>query len=367
MFGIINLIPTLIVLGILIFIHEFGHFIVAKTSGVTVEKFSIGFGPEIFKFSYKGTIYAISLIPIGGFVKMAGETIEDRKDSELQPNDFLAQGIFKRFSIVFSGPLMNYILAFFLFVILFQIGKPAVKPIVGKLVDGYPAQEAGIMIDDNIIAINGQPINTWTELHTIISQAESDTIDLLVLRENKKNTVTIKPIVDTEQNVFGDDIRVKKIGIYPSDKTVLIKYGFFESIKQSAQVTYYFTKISYQAIYRLIIGKLNLKALSGPLRIIEVTSKTAQLGIVHLINLTALLSISLAIFNLLPIPALDGGHILFIFFEAILRRPIPFKIQERFSQVGFALLMVLMALVTWNDAINSEFFDKVKQAIPFLR
>ena len=361
-----NVLPTVIVLGVLIFIHELGHFVCAKIAGVTVEKFSIGFGPVILKKEYGGTVYAISLIPLGGFVQMAGETLEDKKEDALEPTDFLAQSVKKRFAIVFAGPLMNYVLAFFFLVIVFLCGKPVVAPIIGGLVEDYPAQHAGLCAGDVIVEINGDKILSWDDIQTKINNATSRSVNVFVSRKDETLSFSLEPQVSVGQNIFGDSVEAKKIGVYPGEDVVYVKYGLFDSFKQAAIMTYSITMLTYESIFRLVSGRLSMKALGGPLGIVAVTSKTAKRGIVSLMQLTALISISLAIFNLLPIPVLDGGHMLFILCEVLLKKPVSFKMQERLSQVGFILLMALMVFVSWNDMVKLNVIEKIRDIIPFI-
>ncbi|MBU1862596.1 MAG: RIP metalloprotease RseP [Candidatus Omnitrophica bacterium] len=368
MLGIIqNIVPTLVVLSVLIFIHELGHFLFAKLSGVAVEKFSLGFGPELIKFSYKGTVYALSLIPLGGFVKLAGEVLEDRKEGELKPTDYLSQSLIKRFAIIFSGPCMNYLLAFILLIIVFMSGSPSIAPVIGDIIDNFPAQEAGIIVNDRVIAVDSVEVSTWDEMRKAIGISHNEVITLQVLRGDEERSITLMPKVVSETNAFGDEIHARKIGVVPGDESVFIKYSFPDAVKEAAVSTYSITTLTYRALYRLVTGRLTPRALSGPLGIIMITNRVAKQGIVTLMQFTAFLSISLAIFNLLPIPALDGGHLFFIIFEAIFRKPVNFKLQERFAQVGFTLLMVLMLFVVWNDAINFNLIEKIKQIIPFIK
>jgi len=357
---IVNIIPMLVVLGVLIFVHELGHFIACRICGVRVDKFSIGFGPEIIRWKTKRTHYAISLIPFGGFVKPGGETSEDIEEGGLDKDDYLAQGAGKRFFIVVSGAVMNYIFGFLLFVAIFFVGHPVLSSVVGNLVDGYPAQEAGIMKDDRITSVNEIPVSTWTDLTTTLQKTEGDTLKVSIERDGRMRSITIRPTIDEAKDVFGETKRVVRIGIYPSQEAVAIeKYSLVESFGKSADAVLGFTVITYKAIFYLITGKLSLKAVTGPVGIMAMASQTARLGIIYLMQLMAIISISLAIFNLLPIPALDGGHILFIAIEKVRGKAISFKVQERITQIGFILLMVLMVVVVYNDVVRLDFVGKI--------
>ena len=363
---VMKLIPTLVVFGILVFIHELGHFIFAKLSGVDVEKFSLGFGPELIKFKKGGTVYAISIIPLGGFVKMAGETIEDRDEKNLNENDFISQNVWKRFSIIFAGPFMNYLLAFVMLVLVCLIGRPMPASVVGEVLEASPAYTAGIAAGDKVIAINGEKVSTWEEMHAAIIASEDDVV-FNIERDGAVSAVKVVPEEVEDKDVFGEIVKVRRVGVAPSDERVYIKYPLGESFKQAGLITYNLTVLTYNALARLVTGRLSAKAVSGPLGIMIIAGKTAEKGVVALMQLTAFLSISLAIFNLLPFPALDGGHLFFIAIEAVFRKPVSFKVQERFSQVGFVLLMSLMVFVVWNDAVNFNVVAKVKDLIPFIK
>ncbi|MBI4398920.1 MAG: RIP metalloprotease RseP [Candidatus Omnitrophica bacterium] len=364
---LIQLIPTILVLGLLIFIHEMGHFIVCRMTRVRVEKFSIGFGPEIFAWQSKETRYVVSAIPFGGFVKPQGETSEEQPAgaSATREGDYLAAPIWARISIVVAGAAMNYILAFVLFALIFMMGKPTLAPVIGDFMEGYPAKESGLQKGDEVVAVGGRPVTSWVELTSRIMDNESDSLALDIKRQTRVVQIVIQPKVEEGKDAFGDKTRLNRIGIMPSEKYMIEKYGFLESFQKGWDALWITTWMTYKALWRLITGRLSLKALSGPIGIVVVTGKAAQLGFVYLLQLTALISATLAIFNLLPFPALDGGHLLFLTIEAIFRRPVSLKIQERLTQIGFFLLIVLMVVVMYNDLVNLHFFEKLKSM--FLR
>ncbi|MDD5084516.1 MAG: RIP metalloprotease RseP [Candidatus Omnitrophica bacterium] len=359
----LGIIPTIVVLGILVLVHEWGHFIACRLSGVRVEKFSIGFGPAIFTWKGKETDYILSLIPFGGYVKPAGDSAEDLKERSIKPDDYLAQGVVKRFFIIFSGAFMNYVLGFLLFIVVFFVGHPVVSSVIGGLVDGYPAQEAHLEVGDRVVEVKGKPVKTWVELTDIIQEGEGEKLDLAFERAGKRYTASLTPTVDEATTIFGETKCVARIGIYPSQDAYLIeRFGFFESVGKASSTLLDFTATTYKAIFYLVTGKLSLRNLTGPVGIMAMTSRTARLGIIYLTQLTAILSISLAIFNLLPFPALDGGHILFLAVEALRKKPIRFETQERVTQAGFVLLIVLMVVVMYNDIVRLDLVNKVKNS-----
>lgn len=358
---LLQIIPTIIVLGLLIFIHELGHFIACRMTGVKVEKFSIGFGPEIFAWQGKETKYVISIIPFGGFVKPQGESVEELGgEAHPREGDYLKAPILSRIIIVVAGAFMNYLLAFVLFAFIFMVGKPTISNKVGDFVEGYPAKESGLQKGDEIIAINGTQVANWMELTEKIMDNEKSSIDLDVLRNGKTEHIKISPKVEQGKDAFGDVHRMNRIGVMPAQEYTYEKYGFLKSAQKGWDVLWETTRMTYKALWRLVTGRLSLKMLSGPIGIVVITGKAAELGIVYLLQLTALISATLAIFNLLPFPALDGGHLLFLTLEAIFRRPVSLRIQERLTQIGFVLLMALMVVVMYNDLLNLQFFDKIK-------
>lgn len=356
-----SLLPAIIVLGILIMIHEYGHFLACRASGVRVEKFSIGFGPEIFSIKTKATHFVISLFPLGGFVKPAGESIGELENQKPRPGDYLHAPLYARIFIVSAGVLMNYFLAFVLFIFIFMIGRPVPGTTVSGLVEGYPAVSSGLEAGDKILSVNGVPVKTWIELTEQFSASETPQLVLLVERGGQNIPIQVTPKSETVKDPFGKEETVRRIGIIPNpEANIYEKYGFVKSIGKSWEVCVYYTVMTHKAIFHLILGKLSMKNIAGPVGIINMTGDAAKLGIPYLLQLMAVLSISLAVFNLLPIPALDGGHLLFLIVEGIRGKPVSLKAQEIATQVGFFLLLALMVFIIYNDLANMQFIDKIK-------
>lgn len=362
-----SIIPTLIVLGVLILIHELGHFIACRLLGVEVEKFSIGFGPEVFHWQGKKTRYAISLLPLGGFVKPAGESLSEMEGKAPKPGDYLAAPLFSRMIIVSAGVIMNYLLAIFLFTAVFNVGRPVPGTTIGGFVDGYPAKTSGLQVGDKIIAVNQQPAASWNELTGFFTESSTEVFQLTVERrtEGQPSTrldVAVAPKIEEVKDVFGKTHNLKRIGITPHpEANVFEKYSFIESLKHAWQAVFDLATMSYQAIFYLLTGKLSLKTLAGPIGIVALTGSAAQLGLPYVLQLAATLSVSLAVINLLPVPALDGGHLFFLMIEGLRRKPVSLQVQERASQVGFILLMALMVCVIYNDLVNLDAYEKVIQ------
>ncbi len=355
-----QLIPTLIILGFLIFVHELGHFLACRWSGVAVEKFSIGFGPEILKWKGKSTEYVISIIPLGGFVKPKGESFSELKQGSLQKGDFLAAPKWKRLVILMAGVAMNYLFAFLLLVPVFQIGFPVLKSKIGGFVEGYPAQASGLRVGDEVTAVNGQPVSNWQEMTLAIFDNEKPSLALSVKRGSEIVDVVIEPKQDSAQDVFGDKKQVSRIGVTPSNEYDPVSFPFLTSVQKAFDATVTTTVLTHKAIWRLVTGRLSVKTLSGPIGIMAMAGAASEMGLVPLLQLTAMISISLAVINLLPIPALDGGHILFLLVGWVRGREVSHQTQERVTQIGFACLMALMVFVIYNDLINVGAFDKLK-------
>ncbi len=360
---ILNLLPALIVLGVLIFIHELGHFLACKLYGVKVEKFSIGFGPEIFHYQGKETRYAISVIPLGGFVKPSGESHEEVGAEGLKPHDFLAKGPGVRFVIAAAGIVMNFALAYVLFAAVFILGRPILSSKIGGLVEGYPATASQLKAGDRVLDVNGGRVTTWRELTEAIQTSGEGEITFHIERGGGSQAVRVIPKVEEVSDAFGKKHRLSRIGILPSDEYALEKYAPKRALREAGVTLANFTLLTFKSIGYLATGRLSMKAVSGPIGIFAIASKTAKLGIVHLMQLTALLSASLAIFNVLPFPPLDGGLLFFTLIEWVARKQVSFRMQDWVTKAGFALLMLLMVFVMYNDLANLAFFERIKDWI----
>ena len=354
-----SILPTVVVIGILIIVHEFGHFLACRLSGVRVEKFSIGFGPEIFHWQGKETRYAVSLLPLGGFVKPAGESFSEVDASGPKPGDYLASPLIARIFIVAAGVLMNYLLAYFLFVGIFMAGRPLTGTTIGGFVEDFPAATSGLHEGDKILSVNGQPAANWVELTMAFEKAPEG--ELRVRRGGEELPFRIAPKVIETSDIFGKPLKLKRIGIKadPRDFTIE-RFGFLRALREAWDTIWFLAGMTYKALFYLIRGKLSMKAISGPIGIIAMTGDAMHLGLVHILNLTANLSVSLAVINLLPVPALDGGHLLFLLIEGVIRRPLGRKAEERLTQAGFFALMALMVFVIYNDLVNLAVFDKIR-------
>ena len=426
-------------IGVLVTIHEFGHFIFAKMFGVKVEVFSIGFGPPIVRWKGKETVYQIALIPLGGYVKMYGEDsmtepVQGKSEKDtLDPRSFAAKPRWQKMLIAFAGPLFNIVLAIILFAVAYMIGiqqpkylnepvvvgyveknsyaekaglKPrdkiiaidgepvknwkeftikigmkagktvvldvirdgkrisvtvkvpeniskdhlGISPIIpakiGTILPNSPAAKAGLQIGDEIIAINGKPIHSWFELVDALSQIKDDKeVTLLVKRNGKIFSVKVKP-------EYNETLKKYVIGISPMMETITVKYGFAEAFEKAIERTKELTVALYKVIKGLVTGEVSIKTLGGPIAIAQFSGQALEAGIATFLFSMAFISLQLGYLNLLPIPVLDGGLILILLIESIIRRPLPEKAKEYLAYIGFALIGTLMIFVIFNDIMR---------------
>jgi len=357
---LLSIIVFIIILSILIFVHEFGHFLMAKSIGVRVEKFSLGFGPKLLSFKHRDTEYAISLIPLGGYVKLAGDSWDEYQG---KPDEYLSQKVGRRAAVIFFGPLFNYILSFFCFCLVFFIGYPTLTSKVGELIDDYPAKEAGILPGDRIIRVDDKDIKYWEELSAIIhTKTQGSKVDLIVQRDKEELKFSLAPKIEKAKNLLGQEELKGFIGIVPTDEFIDVKHGFLESIKLGAKKVLYITTITYKAIFRIITGRLSFKeSVTGPVGILYITNKVVSFGFSSVLIMIAVLGVSLAIFNLLPLPILDGGHVFFLFIEKLRGRPLDRKADELITRLGFSLIIFLAVLITCNDLVKFGWLEKIIQ------
>lgn len=354
----ISIIAFAFVLSILILVHEFGHFLVAKRTGVKVERFSLGFGSKILGFKRGDTEYWISAIPLGGYVKMAGENPEEELTGAKW--EFLSKSVSKRTLIVTAGPLLNYILAFIIFILIFLTGNPQLTTTIGGLMEGYPAEVGGLKVGDRIVALDGRPVRYWDQILGPIHERVEGSATLKISRDGEEFDVTLRPRVREAENIFGQKVKIGMVGIAPSDEVVYVKYNPLDAIGLGAERVWGLTRLSLMGIWRIVTGAMSFReSVSGPLGIFAVTSQAAKLGFVYLFQLMGVLSVCLAIFNLLPIPVLDGGHVLFLVIEKIRGRPLNLKVYQGLVHAGMIFLIALMVFVFYNDFVKFGYLDKI--------
>ena len=341
------------VLGFLIVVHEFGHFIVAKRSGVGVLKFSIGFGPKLFGRAVNGTEYVVSAIPLGGYVKMVGEDPEATEPVD-ERISFAHQRVWKRVAIVVAGPMFNLLFAFVAFTLVIALyGQrvPSDAAKVGGVMPGMAAAQAGLEAGDLITAIDGQPLESWDALSKAIRSSDGHPLAIALQRGEQSLTVTVTPESQPDKNLFGEVTgQAYVIGIERSFNTVGV--GPLEAIASGAKETAFWIETLVMSLVKLVQGKIASEEIGGPLLIGQAAAQQAKAGIESLLRFMAVISINLGILNLLPIPILDGGHLLFFAVEGVLRRPLEMRHREIMQQVGLVILVGLMAFAFYNDILR---------------
>jgi regulator of sigma E protease len=348
----ISIISVIILLGVLIFVHELGHFLVAKYSGVGVLKFSLGFGPRLAGKKIGETEYLLSLIPLGGYVKLLGESDNDEIPEEEERRSFLKQPALKKIGIVVAGPGFNFLFAIVVFSLVYMIGVPVLTSEVGGVQEGSAAFEAGIQKKDVILSINDREVSCWSTIADIIGKSDGEKLRITIERNNSVKDIYVSPQLVKAKNVFGEDIDIYRIGISASSQTVIERQNPFMAIGSGVEQTWYITKLTLISIVKMIKGELSPKALGGPIMIAQMTGTYAKEGMIPFLFFMALLSVNLGILNLLPIPVLDGGHLFFYMIELVIRREVNVKWKEMAQQAGIALLIMLMIFVFYNDIVR---------------
>lgn len=343
----------LLVLSLLILVHEFGHFVVARRLGIKVLKFSFGFGPRLFGVVRGDTDYCVSAFPLGGFVKMLGEQPEEPvHESEIKWS-FSHRPVWQRAAVVFAGPLFNIIFAWAIFFVIFLVyGNPVLLPDVGDVQPGSPAQKAGIMKKDKIVAIDGQSIRTWDDLSEKIKKYSGREIVLSIQRDGRRFDIAVKPNVTKLKNIFGEEVEVPVIGVSAAGDLEIEKLGPIDAIKQASMKTWDLTVLTAQGFLKIIQRVIPLSTLGGPIMIAQLAGEQAHRGLLNLFYFIAMLSINLGLLNLFPIPVLDGGHLVFFALEAVIGRPLSIKQMEFAQKIGMVLLGALMLFVFYNDIIK---------------
>ena len=340
---------TVLAISFLIFFHELGHFLTAKSLGVKVNTFSIGFDEKIYTKNVGGTDYCLSAIPLGGYVQLKGQDDTDPKAKNYDADSYNALSPIKRIYILFAGPFFNFILAFFIYILLGFIGVERLTPSVGHIAEGSAAESAGIAINDKILAINGVKINEWDEISKNVKLEPSV---ILIDRNGSSLTINLTPKIGETINLFNEKVQRPLIGISPNGEVVKIYHTGLESLKFAFGETIEASKLIFKSIEKLIIGDISPKEIGGIVQIADVTSKAAQISLSMLLLITALISVNLGVFNLFPIPALDGGHILFNLYELIFRREVNERVLALLTYCGWALLLGIMVLATFNDIMR---------------
>lgn len=345
----------IIVLSVLIVVHEFGHMIAAVRAGVRVEIFSLGFGKRLFSKKHRETEFAVSMIPLGGYIKLAGDTPEERTG---KTDEFYSKPVHKRLSIILGGPFMNYVLGIVLFWVVFLVGYPAIGTKVGHVQDGSGAQKAGIIAGDSVRSIEGKDVRLWNDiLKAIQDNQDKDVLSITIERDEKILALECLFRGIDKENIFGQKVATKGLGIGPdyNDKRA-VRYGIGESFVMSVRKSVELTALTYKSLWLIITGEISARhSVAGPVAMYDIFSRVKSF--VELLILMAIVSISLCIFNLLPLPALDGGHVVLLMVEKIRGKYLSKKAEEVFNQIGMSFLIVIGILVLINDLANKGFFS----------
>jgi len=359
-----TLVPFLFVLTVVVFVHEMGHYLVGRWCGIGVRAFSIGFGPELLGFNDKhGTRWKLCAIPLGGYVKFVGDMnatssqptadeMEELTDEERKVA-FHTQPVWKRAATVVAGPLFNFLLTIVVFAVLFSAyGRYVSEPMVAEVTAGSPAAQAGIQPGDRFVSVDGSKVETFADVQRLVSGRAGDAISFVMLRDGKEVTVTATPQLMEQEDALGNKVKVAVIGVVNNrelGQPRLVTYSPAGALTAAVEETGHIIERTGQFLKRFVVGREDKCQLGGPVKIADMAGKAAKLGFEWLVQLVALLSVGIGILNLLPIPPLDGGHLLFYGVEAVIRRPVSERMMEMAYRAGLLLVLGFMGFVFWND------------------
>jgi len=362
-------VPFLAVLTVIVFVHEMGHYLVARWNGVAIQTFSVGFGRELFGLNDRhGTRWRLSAIPLGGYVRFVGDmnaaSLPDpdaasKVDPALAPHLFINKNVWQRIAIVAAGPIANVLLTFFvLYALLLGYGRYTIPPVIGEVVAGSVAESAGFESGDRITAVDGYVVHGFEDFQRYVATSPERAVIVDLERNEQPLTLTLVPEAVQIEDRFGNNQRIGRIGVtrdVEETDITLYRPGPIEAIGMTGEEIRFIIQRTGAFIGDFFVGRGDVEQLGGPVKVAKVSGEVATLGIVALINLMALLSLNIGIFNLLPIPMLDGGHLLYYAAEAIRGRPLSMRIQELGFRFGFALVMALMVFTLFNDTVFAHF------------
>lgn len=335
----LTILACIFVFGILVTVHEFGHFITAKLTGMRVEEFSIGFGPKVYQQQDGETLYSLRMLPLGGYNKIAGMDPDDPEDPE---RGFNSKPVASRMLVILAGSLMNFVLPvliFFGLFLAFGMDVPENKPVLGQIIEGYPAEQSGLKEGDRILSINGKPVHEWMDIRNNIADSGMQPIPFEIQRDTEKLTITVTPGVNPETGkpFIGVVSSLKNVRLSPVQATVA-----------SVTATKNIIKNMYASLYRMVTGKTKAE-FSGPVGVAKMAGEVAHKGFDRLMQFTAMLSLNLAIINLLPLPALDGGHFVILLIEALTGHKLGKTAMQNIQKVGVAMILALTIFATFKD------------------
>lgn len=371
--GFAYIVPFLFVLTIVVFFHELGHFYAARRCGVRVEVFSVGFGRAIASWNDKhGTQWKIGWLPLGGYVKFFGDENEasapDAEKLKEMPENARGDTLFfkplwQRAIVVAAGPVANFILAIVIFASLYTLlGQRITDPIVGTVVEDSAAARAGMQAGDLITAINDDEITSFSEVRRLVTVNAGVPLDFTVARGDVDVVLMATPDRVLEVDRFGNEYHIGRLGVsVNADENSIrhVRYNPLTALWMGAEESYFIIEQTFIVLGRIIMGRESAESLGGPIRIAQLSGQTATLGFVALINLTAVLSVSIGLINLFPIPMLDGGHLAFYAYEAVFGKPMSARAQDIGMRIGLFMVMMLFLFVTWNDLARLNVFDRV--------
>lgn len=344
------IVAAVVAFGVLVFLHELGHFLVAKKAGVGVLTFSIGFGPKILVRKYGETEYCVSAFPLGGYVKMVGEDPRDEVDSMDRDRSFANKGLARRTAIVAAGPGANFLLAALVFLFVFMVfGVPYRTAEIGAVQPDSPAAAAGLQAGDRVVLVGERPIVSWDELSGSVRASEGRPLDLGMVRGEREFVVTLSPRRGQTQNLLGEPVETWLIGVQNAGSVEVSRKNPLTAAWLAVVRTVEVSLLTVEVLVKMVVGRVDSANLGGPLMIAQMAGQQAQRGVPDYLFLVALLSVNLGVLNLLPIPMLDGGHLLFFLIEATRGRPLDTRQRERAQQMGLVLLLFVMVYAFYND------------------
>ena len=349
----ITALATIIVLGVLVFVHELGHFLVAKLFGVRVDAFSLGFPPKLLHKKIGDTDYRLSVVPLGGYVKLFGENPQDEVPPELQPVSFSHHPLWHRFLIVLAGPTFNLIFAALALTLVFTFsGIPYLTTEIGGVKEGSPAAQAGLQKGDIVLSVEGQAVSRWEYLSAKIRQSGEKPLTLSVRRGDRDFQVQVTPQRMETSDIFGAKVSAMIIGMSAGEIPAVEQVGPVQALTLGVVYTGRLTWLTLESLYKMVVREVPLKSIGGPILIAQMAGKQAEMGLTYLVQFMAALSINLFLINLLPIPILDGGHLFFFSLEAITGKPLPQQHREMAQGLGLMLILALMILVFYQDILR---------------
>lgn len=358
-------VPFLAILTVIVFVHEMGHYLVARWNGIAIETFSVGFGKELIGCTDKhGTRWRISAIPLGGYVRFVGDmNVASAPDAEaianadpaLAPRLFANKGVWQRISVVVAGPLANVILTFVvLYALLLGYGRYTIPPVIGDVVAGSVAESAGIQPGDTIVAVDGYKVRGFEDFQRLVATSPDRAVTIELQRNQVPQTIVLVPEATKVEGPMGGEQRIGRIGVMrnvANTDVTLYRPGPVEAIGMTTEEIRFIVQRTAAFMGDFFVGKGDVQQLGGPVKVARVSGEVATLGIVALINLMALLSLNIGLFNLLPVPMLDGGHLLYYLIEAVRGRPLSMRVQEIGFRIGFTLVLSLMVFTLINDTL----------------